>query len=32
LRERIVDPGFEDADPRLVVDAHVRLGELNVRR
>jgi phage shock protein PspC (stress-responsive transcriptional regulator) len=31
-RERIVDPGFERADRRLVVDAHVRGGELRVRR
>ena len=31
-RERIVDPGFEEADRRLVVDAHVRGGELSVRR
>jgi phage shock protein PspC (stress-responsive transcriptional regulator) len=31
-RERFVDPGFGDADRRLVVDAHVRGGELTVRR
>jgi hypothetical protein len=31
-RDRFVDPGFEDADRRLVVDAHVRGGELSVRR
>ena len=31
-RERIVDPGFEEAERRLVVDAHVRGGELHVRR
>jgi phage shock protein PspC (stress-responsive transcriptional regulator) len=30
--ERVVDPGFGDADRRLVVEAHVRGGELNVRR
>ena len=30
--ERVVDPGFEQADRRLVVDAHVRGGELSVRR
>ena len=30
--ERIVDPGFGEADRRLVVDAHVRGGELRVRR
>ena len=30
--ERIVDPGFEEAERRLVVDAHVRGGELSVRR
>ena len=31
-RERIVDPGFAEADRRLVVDANVRGGELSVRR
>jgi predicted membrane protein len=31
-RERIVDPGFEQADRRLVVDARVGGGELRVRR
>jgi phage shock protein PspC (stress-responsive transcriptional regulator) len=31
-RERFVDPGFADAGRRLVVDAHVRGGELSVRR
>jgi phage shock protein PspC (stress-responsive transcriptional regulator) len=31
-REQIVDPGFEEADRRLVVDAQVRGGELRVRR
>ncbi len=29
---RVVDPGFEEADPRLVVEAHVRGGEVSVRR
>jgi phage shock protein PspC (stress-responsive transcriptional regulator) len=32
LHERVVDPGFADADRRLVVDADVRGGELRVRR
>ena len=31
-RHRVIDPSFEDADRRLVIDAHVRGGELNVRR
>ena len=31
-REHFVDAGFFDADRRLVVDADVRGGELNVRR
>jgi phage shock protein PspC (stress-responsive transcriptional regulator) len=30
--ERVVDPGFAQADRRLVVDADVRGGELRVRR
>ena len=29
---RVVDPGFDDAERRLVVDARVRGGELSVRR
>jgi phage shock protein PspC (stress-responsive transcriptional regulator) len=32
LHERVVDPGFAEADRRLVVDADVRGGELRVRR
>ena len=32
LRARVTDPGFEEADRRLVVVAHVHGGELNVRR
>jgi phage shock protein PspC (stress-responsive transcriptional regulator) len=32
LDEHVTDPGFEDADRRLVVEAHVRGGELSVRR
>jgi phage shock protein PspC (stress-responsive transcriptional regulator) len=32
LHERVIDPNFEEADRRLVVDAHVRGGELSVRR
>jgi hypothetical protein len=31
-RRRFVDPGFDEAEQRLVVDAHVRGGELSVRR
>ena len=31
-REHFVDAGFDDADRRLVLDADVRGGELNVRR
>jgi predicted membrane protein len=31
-REHFVDAGFFDADRRLVLDADVRGGELNVRR
>ena len=31
-RQRVVDPGFEQAERRLVVEAHVRGGELSVRR
>jgi phage shock protein PspC (stress-responsive transcriptional regulator) len=32
MRARVVDPGFDDAERRLVVDARVRGGELSVRR
>jgi phage shock protein PspC (stress-responsive transcriptional regulator) len=32
MHERVVDPGFQEADSRLVVEAHVRGGEFSVRR
>ena len=32
IRHTVADPGFDDADTRLVIDAHVRAGELIVRR
>ena len=32
VHRTVVDPGFEDAERRLVVDARVRGGELTIRR
>jgi phage shock protein PspC (stress-responsive transcriptional regulator) len=32
MRARVIDPGFNDAERRLVVDARVRGGELSIRR
>jgi phage shock protein PspC (stress-responsive transcriptional regulator) len=32
MRARVVDPAFDDADRRLVIDARVHGGELSVRR